>query len=216
MFIGHYAVGFAAKKIAPKTSLGTLFAAAVWLDLLFPFYLLLDLEHFRITPNYTKLSPFEFYDYPLSHSLLMALVWAAGWGLLYLALRNNSKLSWILAGLVVSHWVLDLFVHKQDLPVFLQGGPRWGWELWNYPFWAIALEISLLIVGLEIYLLSTKALDKVGNAGLWAMVAFLVIMYLGSILSHPPANLAVIPWIGMAQWLLVAWGYWVDQHRKPV
>ncbi len=216
MFIGHYAIGFAAKKIAPKISLGTLFAAAVWLDLLFPLYVLLDLEHFRITPNITKVSPYEFYDYPLSHSLLMTLVWAAAWGLIYLALRNNSKLSWVLGGVVVSHWVLDLIVHRPDLPLFLQGGPQWGLGAWNSPFLSIAIEATLFIIGFELYLLSTKAKDKIGSTGLWTLVSLLVILFLGSILAHPPANPAVIPWIGMAQWLFVAWGYWVDQHRKPV
>ena len=45
MFIGHYALGLAAKRAAPRTSLGTLFIAPTLADLLWPFLLLLGLEH---------------------------------------------------------------------------------------------------------------------------------------------------------------------------
>jgi hypothetical protein len=36
MFIGHFAAALAAKRVAPATSLGTLFAAAQLLDLVWP------------------------------------------------------------------------------------------------------------------------------------------------------------------------------------
>jgi len=41
MFIGHYALGLAAKRLAPRTSLGTLFVAPTLADLLWPVFLLL-------------------------------------------------------------------------------------------------------------------------------------------------------------------------------
>ena len=50
MFIGHFGVAFAAKKVAPETSLGTLILAAQFLDFLWPFFLLLGIEHVRIAP----------------------------------------------------------------------------------------------------------------------------------------------------------------------
>jgi len=48
MFIGHFAVGFAAKKVAPRASLGALMAAPIFLDLLWPIFLLIGLEQERI------------------------------------------------------------------------------------------------------------------------------------------------------------------------
>ena len=70
MFIGHFAVAFAGKKVAPKVSLGVLFLAAQFLDVLWPVFVLLGAEHFRIISGITKVSPFDFYDFPISHSLV--------------------------------------------------------------------------------------------------------------------------------------------------
>jgi hypothetical protein len=69
MFIGHLAVALAAKKLAPKTSLGTLVLGADFADFLWPALLLLGLEQVRITPGITNVAPFDFVSYPISHSL---------------------------------------------------------------------------------------------------------------------------------------------------
>jgi hypothetical protein len=70
MFIGHFAVGFAAKKFAPRTNMALLIAAPCFLDLLWPFFLLLGWEHVRIDPGNTRFTPLDLYDVPWSHSLL--------------------------------------------------------------------------------------------------------------------------------------------------
>ena len=97
MFIGHFGVALAAKKIAPKTSLGTLILAAQFLDFLWPLFLLLGIEHVRIAPGITRVSPLDFNDYPISHSLLMAIVWAVVFSGTYYALRRNAGVLWWLA-----------------------------------------------------------------------------------------------------------------------
>ena len=79
MFIGHFAVGMAAKKIDPSVSLGTLFLSAQFLDLLWPTLLLLNVEHVSIEPGISKVTPLAFTDYPISHSLLSVI----GWSLLF-------------------------------------------------------------------------------------------------------------------------------------
>jgi len=92
MFIGHFEVALAAKKAASRTSLGTLILAAQFIDLLWPIFLLLGLEHVRIAPGITKVSPFDFYDYPISHSLLMVVLWSVVLGGLYYAFRSPRRL----------------------------------------------------------------------------------------------------------------------------
>src|ERR1700746_1894355 len=82
MFIGHFAVGFAAKKFAPRTSAAVLLAAPLFLDLLWPVFLLLGWEQVRIDPGNTRYTPLDLWDYPWSHSLLMAVVWATGFALI--------------------------------------------------------------------------------------------------------------------------------------
>jgi len=67
MFIGHFGVALAAKKVAPRTSLGTLILPAQVLDLLWPVFPLAGIEHVRIAPGITKVSPLDFSDYPVTH-----------------------------------------------------------------------------------------------------------------------------------------------------
>src|SRR3989339_1594487 len=117
MFIGHYAVALAAKKGAPKASLGTLFIAAQLVDLLWPLFLLLGLEHVKIDPGNTAITPLNFNDYPLSHSLLMSIVWSLLFGGVYYLIKRNKKTSVILGLCVFSHWVLDFITHRPDLPL---------------------------------------------------------------------------------------------------
>jgi hypothetical protein len=93
MFIGHFGVAFAAKKVAPQTSLGTLILAAQFLDFLWPLFLLLGIEQVRIAPGITRVSPLDFTDYPISHSLLMATVWAVVFSGVYYAQRRSTPRS---------------------------------------------------------------------------------------------------------------------------
>jgi hypothetical protein len=59
-----------------ETSLGTLILAAQFLDFLWPVFVLLGIEHVRIALGSTRVSPLDFTDYPISHRLLIATVWA--------------------------------------------------------------------------------------------------------------------------------------------
>lgn len=79
MFVGHFGLGLVAKRAAPEVSLGTLFLSVQLADLLWPILLLAGLEHVRIAPGITLVTPLDFYDYPISHSLVAL----AGWGLLF-------------------------------------------------------------------------------------------------------------------------------------
>jgi hypothetical protein len=82
MFIGHFAVAFAAKRAAPRTSLGTTFVAAQFADLLWPLLLLFGWEQVRIAPNQNPFLTLEFTNYPWSHGLVTELVWGAAFGVL--------------------------------------------------------------------------------------------------------------------------------------
>ena len=64
MFIGHFALGLAAKRAAPQVSLAVLFAAAQLADVLWPIFVALGLEQVRIAPGNTAFTPLEFVSYP--------------------------------------------------------------------------------------------------------------------------------------------------------
>ena len=128
MFIGHFGVGLAAKPLAPKTSLGTLFLAAQFIDLLWPTLLILGIEQVRIDPGNTAVTPLDFERYPVSHSLLAVIGWAVLIAVAYQLLRRYPRGAIVLGILVVSHWLLDLVVHRPDLPLY-PGSARFGFGL---------------------------------------------------------------------------------------
>lgn len=214
MFIGHYAVALGVRKVAPTTSLGTLFLATQFVDLLWPIFLLLGLEHVRIDPGNTVVTPLDFYDYPITHSLLGSLGWAFGLGIIYWTVRRNLKGAWIVGGTVLSHWVFDAIAHRPDLPILPGRGPMVGLGLWNSLPGTIVVELGLFIAGLAIYLRSTRSQDRIGFYGLWCLIVILVLIWLGNVFGPPPPSEIAIGFAGLSLWLFVLWGYWVDRHRE--
>src|ERR1700736_4865435 len=108
MFIGHFGLGFGAKRAVPAVSLGALFAASQFADLLWPTLVLAGVEEVSVRPGITVVTPLDFVSYPFSHSLLMLCVWGVAFGIIYAALRRlRPHVAVTIAVLVVSHWVLD-------------------------------------------------------------------------------------------------------------
>ena len=124
MFIGHFGLGFAGKRIAPTVSLGTLFLAVEFADGLWPVLLLAGVEHARIVPGLMRTSALDLYDYPWSHSLVALIVWGAILGAVYFAATRSFRGSWVMAAAVVSHWFLDACMHRPDMPPVRLG--RWA------------------------------------------------------------------------------------------
>ena len=216
MFIGHFGVGFGAKAAAPKTSLGTLFLAAQFLDLLWPTLLLVGAERVRIAPGITKVTPLDFEFYPISHSLLAVIGWAVLFALVYQAIKRDPRGSVVLGVLVVSHWVLDLIVHRPDLPLAPGSNTKVGLDLWASLPGTVIVEMAIFVVGVSMYLRQTVAKDATGKWSLWALIITLTGIYLGNLFGPPPPNVTALAWVGQSQWLLIFWGYWVDRHRRTL
>ncbi len=216
VFIGHYAVAFAGKRVAPSVSLGTLVLAAQFPDVIYPLFLLLGIEHVRISPGITAVSPLEFLDYPWSHSLLAVLVWAVLFGAVYYAVRQSKRGALTTGVLLALHWVLDFLSHRPDLQLAPGISRRVGLGLWNSVTATAAVETPLFIGALLLYVRSTKALDRWGLVSLWSLAAVLLAIHAASLRGTPPPNLTVYIASSFAQWLFVAWAYWADHHRKPM
>jgi hypothetical protein len=215
MFLGHYGVAFAAKRVAPRTSLGALTFAAEFLDELWPILLLLGVEQVRIVPGLMTTSPLDFVYYPWSHSLLMAVVWGVLIGAVYFGLRYYGRGAWILGLLVVSHWFLDLPMHRPDLPLWPgASSPKVGWGWWNSIAITYLLELGIYVAGIALYMRATRARDRIGSWGLWAYVLVLAAVFFGAGFGPPPPNARALAWSTMGIWLFVAWAWWVDKHRE--
>lgn len=212
MFIGHFAVGLAAKKAAPAVSLGTLFLAAQFTDLLWPMLLLLGIERVAIDPGNTVVTSLNFISYPVTHSLVAVVFWACAFAMAYMLIRRYPRGAVTLGLLVLSHWILDLITHRPDLPI-VPGGLTVGLGLWNSLAWTLIIEVGLFAVCVWIYLRTTLAKNRTGVWSFWALVAFLVVVYLGNLFGPPPPSEAAIAWAGQAMWLIVIWGYWIDRNR---
>lgn len=213
MFLGHFAVGFALKPAAPRVSLGTVFLAAQFVDLLWPLMLLIGWEHVRIDPGNTAVTPLDFYDYPITHSLAGAGVLGLIFGGLYFAKTRFAAGAVLLSLAVESHWFLDFVTHRADLPLY-PGGPKVGLGLWNHVAATAALELAMFGAALLWYFQRCRPRQRKGVYGLWALAAVLVLIQLMSYTGEPPPSVAAIIIAGLLQWLLVAWGYWVDRPPK--
>ena len=216
MFIGHIAVALAARKAAPKTSLGTLFISVQFVDLLWPVMLLLGLEHVRINPGDTVVTPLDFFDYPITHSLVGAIGWSVGLGLLYFTIRRYKRGAAIVGLGVFSHWILDLITHRPDLSLGLGGDVSFGLGLWNSFAGTIVVEVAFLAIGVLLYLRSTNSKDRIGVYAFWALIVTFVLLYLANLFGPPPPSETAIGFAGLATWLFVGWAYWVDKHRTTV
>ena len=220
MFLGHFGLGFAGKRVAPALSLGALFLAVQWADLLFFVFCLLGIEHFRIDPGNTRMTPMDFFDYPWSHSLLALVVWGllvGGTFALVTKTRPRTKsVAIVLAVGVLSHWFLDALVHRPDMPLRPLGGPKVGLSVWNHPALTVLLEIIVFGGGLLVYVRATRAVDRAGVWALWSLVVFLALTWAGSVFGPPPPNERIVSLSGLAMWLFVPWGYWIDRHRAIV
>ena len=216
MFIGHFAVGLAAKKVAPKVSLGTLFLSVQLLDLLWPIFLLLGVEHVRIRAGDTAFTPLDLYDYPISHSLVTVLAWSGLFAVAYYVVRKYPRGAWVLGIGVFSHWVLDLITHRPDLPIAPGSTTYVGLGLWNSFAGTVLVEGAIFLAGVVIYVRSTVATDKVGKYGFWSLIGFLVLSWVGNMIGPPPPDSQSLAYFSLLLWLFVPWGYWIDRHRQPV
>ena len=217
MFIGHFATGLAAKKVTQKPSLGTLFIAAQFIDLLWPVLLIFGLESVVVDPGNTVVTPLNFTNYPISHSMIAVLLWAFLFGGVYYMIKKDKMASIWLGVLVFSHWLLDFLTHRPDLPL-IPGlvQIKVGLGLWDSLAGTLIVELGLFGLGIYLYLSATKAKNKTGVYAFWSLIVFLLIIYTGNIIGPPPPpDTFAIGMLGLSQWLLVIWAYWIDYNREP-
>ena len=214
MFIGHFALGLAAKRVAPRTSLGTLFVAPTFADLLWPVFLLLGWEQARVVPNPNPFLNLWLDDIPISHSLLTLIGWGLVFAFVYRMRTSYARGAVVVGLLVVSHWVLDVVTHRPDMPLY-PGGPNLGLGLWNSVAATLVVEGILFAAGVAIYTRVTQPRDRIGRYGFWGIVVVLGGSYLGTLFSPPPADMktAAIFTI-VVSWLFVLGAAWVDRHRE--
>jgi len=213
MFIGHFAVGFAAKRFAPRASLGWLIAAALFLDLVWPLLVMAGIETVRIDPGNTAFTPLDFVYYPWSHSAVMTLVWAALVAAVFQWKIGYWRGTVAIAVGVTSHWVLDAVSHRPDMPLAPGLQSKVGLGLWNNVAATAAVEIAMLLGARILYTHATRPRNRAGQYGYWSFVGLLAFLYAGAIHGEPPPNVTVLLLTALSAWLAVWWAAWLDRNR---
>ncbi len=218
MFVGHYAVGLVLKRKENKASLGLLFLAVQFVDVVFFPLVLLGIERLNIVEHYTQSTHFELEYMPYTHGLLASILWA---GLIYgvfrIILSQKGSIPLVMAVAVLSHWFLDLIVHTPDLPLWRDTSAKLGFSLWNNAIATYALEMGLLVVALWVYLRGTIASSPVGK---YAMVVFVGMLLVANAINvFGPLtgdNKTVLAVLSLSLYFLFAGiAHWLDGKRIP-
>jgi hypothetical protein len=174
MFIGHYGVALAAKPAQKQIPLWLLFVAVQWLDVVWSVLVMLGIEKLRIVKGFTEANSMDLYYMPYTHGLIGALALSAvlgGLTVVFLRDRRVAVFS-IIAGAVFSHWLLDLVVHVEDLPL-IGNSMKVGFGLWRHVWLSLPLELATLMLGAVIY---ARALPSKTRTGVWAYWMFVGLM----------------------------------------
>lgn len=191
MFVGHFAAAFVLKGKENNASLGMLFLATQFVDILYFPFALIGLEKMTFVDGYTEVNNFQM-EFPFTHGLVGTLFWSILVYLLYYYgikrnFPNRKKVAWVMAIAVLSHWFIDLIVHTPDLPL-LSGEPKLGFGLWYYKDLSFIVEVLLLLAGWIYYMYNTKSKN---NWYRYFAIAFIILLLLVNYVNFyvlPPAT----------------------------
>lgn len=223
MFVGHYGVSFAVKSADKNIPLWILFIAVQLVDVLWAIFVLTGVEKVRITPGITATNPLDLYYMPYTHSLVAALFWS-GLGLIAYRFvgRGAGYAAFLFAAAIFSHWVLDLVVHRPDLPLY-DDTYKVGFGLWNYPALALALESSLLFGGIVLYLRSSRGVSLTAKFGVPVFGIVLILLQAIVFFGPPPTSPSTAALTALLLYVVLAGvAYWLEKKRlyqprsKPV
>lgn len=213
MFVGHYGPAFALKRAAPETPMVTLAIAVQLVDIAWAVLVLAGVEQVRIVPGFTESNALDLHHIPYTHGLVASIGWALAGGAAAFALHRSRRGFIAVALAIASHWILDLLMHRPDLPI-LDDDLKVGLGLWNYRWPAFAAEILALGGGLILYARGSTPVDRIGRLGPVVLFAALAFTQLFNLLIDPARTPMATAGAGLASFLCIPIGIAiVDKHR---
>jgi membrane-bound metal-dependent hydrolase YbcI (DUF457 family) len=153
MIAGHFGFAALVKSRERQAPLWALMIACQWLDVVFIPLLVAHLESLQPVAGSKGGYGEVIIHADYTHSLLGALVLSALFAVLC-GLRWGRRQGLVLGLVAFSHWVLDLVVHRGDMPL-LPGNagdlPRLGFGLWQLPWLSQMVELVLVAAGALLY-----------------------------------------------------------------
>jgi hypothetical protein len=222
MNIGHYGVGLALKKVDRNISLGLLFFFSQFVDILWGVLVLLGIERAEIIPGITAANPIDYVYYPFSHSLVASLLWAGAFYFIFRILPSKAgaqkkKIALVIAITVLSHFFLDLLIHRPDLPLSVVDSPKIGLGLWNNILLSYVVEGLILLGGLWIYMRTTTGEKFGGKYGMLIFAAFLFLTNLMNLFSALPPDSQRLATFSLSTYALsIGLAIWLDHKRTYV
>jgi membrane-bound metal-dependent hydrolase YbcI (DUF457 family) len=159
MIAGHYGLAAAVKARETTIPLWVLMLATAWLDVVFVPLFLGGLESFTPVPGTHGGYGANIIHADYSHSLIGAVALSGVFGWVG-SLRWGARTGWVLAAVVFSHWLLDIVVHRGDMPILpadFGALPRLGFGLWRAPLVALLTELVLVVGGAWLYWRAARA-----------------------------------------------------------
>jgi len=182
MVAGHFGFAALVKAHERQTPLWALMLACQWLDVVFIPLFATHLE--TITPvegsagGYGEVIIHADYTHSLVGALALSLLFG-GFGAALWGKRSGVAL----AVVSFSHWVLDLAVHRGDLPL-LPGNagdlPRLGFGLWRFPSLVLLMELALVVAGAWAYWrAASEVTSTAGRGARTAQIASALLLVFG-------------------------------------
>ncbi|MGH8369750.1 MAG: hypothetical protein ACRESC_02100 [Gammaproteobacteria bacterium] len=218
MFVGHYGVAFAARRLEKRIPLWLFFIAVQFVDILWCVFILFGVERVSIVPGYTAANPMDFTYYPYTHSLIGSIGWAGVAFVLYRIFqryKGSPKPALILAAAVLSHWFLDLLVHAHDLDIINESF-KVGFGLWNYPILELVVEFAVLFGGLAYYLKGNDGLSRNRKLGMIVFCVLMALIQLTSAFGPPPNSVPIIGIAGLVLYGILALAAFFIEPRSAV
>lgn len=217
MFVGHYAPVFALAAVRRSPGLAAGFVAVQLVDLGFMSLSYFGIEKWRANPELTGFTPIDLYFMPYTHSLAGSAAWAFAAALvtaLFTPAGRRFVDGLIVGLLVMSHWVLDLIVHRRDLALVHDDGEKFGFGLWDNPAVVVPLELGLLFFGFALFMSSTRPRGIFGVIMPWTALALLVAVQAINWFTSPAPDAATFSAMGLSAYLALAGVAWlVDRSR---
>jgi hypothetical protein len=217
MFVGHFAVGLAAKRMAPEVSLAPLILAAIFADVLWVLFFVLGVERVVIQPGLMAANSLNLVYVPFSHGLVMDVVWGGLFAGVYFLSRNDTRGAWVLFAAVVSHWFLDFVTHRPDMPLIPGIDLRFGLGLWNSRAATFVVEGAVWLGAVVLYARTTRAKGRPGSYAFWFVIVLLTALWLISLRGDPPPSLSAMAAVNTVFFAVVlAWASGMNRSRSVV
>ena len=182
MIAGHFGFAAIVKSREPRVPLWSLMLATVWLDIVFIPLFLAGIETLKPVPGLHGGYGENIIYADYTHSLIGALALSVAFGLIF-GVRWGKRCAIVLGSVSFSHWMLDLLVHRHDMPI-LPGNvgnlPRLGFGLWQIRTGSILVELLLVTLGALCYWRAAGVVTAASQRGrIRAMITTILIFLCG-------------------------------------